>query len=240
VTRRFVDQNTENLGIASRARNSELETGTGKKVSNPKQAIAIGLREAGASKYESEKNRENLKRTKERDAMGASPLCSRPGVVHLAETTTCSRVGGCFAAPCAAGECVHEVNQALRIAPSRMRLMNYKLECSLGRLDATRRIIHGVWFGRLRVDISRIASLEHVGYGFVQPMDGSNTSPFNSCWGAGSKAFRPNSTERSAATPPLSSPCLEPSAERPQERRGRARAGKRQILGQEILQRKST
>jgi hypothetical protein len=98
--------------------------------------------------------------------------------VHLAETTTCSCVGGCFAAQCAAGECVHEVNQALRIAPSRMRLMNYELECSLGRLDATRRIVHGVWFGRLRVDISRIASLEHVGYGFVQPMDGSNTSPF--------------------------------------------------------------
>jgi hypothetical protein len=37
-------------------------------VKNPKQAIAIGLREAGASKYESkEKNRENLKRTKARE-----------------------------------------------------------------------------------------------------------------------------------------------------------------------------
>ena len=36
----------------------ELETSRGKKVRNPKQAIAIGLREAGASKYESkEKNR---------------------------------------------------------------------------------------------------------------------------------------------------------------------------------------
>ena len=43
----------------------ELETSRGRKVRNPKQAIAIGLREAGASKYESkEKNRENLQRTK--------------------------------------------------------------------------------------------------------------------------------------------------------------------------------
>ena len=31
----------------------ELETSRRKKVKNPKQAIAIGLREAGASKYDS-------------------------------------------------------------------------------------------------------------------------------------------------------------------------------------------
>lgn len=52
-------------------KHGELETGTGKKVRNPKQAIAIGLREAGASKYESEEeNRENLKRTKQRERRG--------------------------------------------------------------------------------------------------------------------------------------------------------------------------
>ena len=40
---------------------------------NPKQAIAIGLREAGASKYESKKkNRENLKRTKGRERRRAT------------------------------------------------------------------------------------------------------------------------------------------------------------------------
>ena len=45
-------------------KHAELETGRGRKVRNPRQAIAIGLREAGASKYESkEKNRENLRRT---------------------------------------------------------------------------------------------------------------------------------------------------------------------------------
>src|SRR6267143_6559363 len=49
-------------------KHGELETSSGKKVKNPKQAIAIGLREAGASKYESkEKNRENLQRTKARE-----------------------------------------------------------------------------------------------------------------------------------------------------------------------------
>src|SRR6266436_5851581 len=50
-------------------KHGELETGSGKKVTNPKQAIAIRLHEAGASKYESkEKNRENLRRTKARTA----------------------------------------------------------------------------------------------------------------------------------------------------------------------------
>ena len=54
-------------------RHGELETSRGRKVKNPKQAIAIGLREAGASKYESkEKNRENLKRTKARERRGAT------------------------------------------------------------------------------------------------------------------------------------------------------------------------
>ena len=52
-------------------KHGELETSRGKKVKNPKQAIAIGLHEAGASKYESkEENRKNLKRTKERERKG--------------------------------------------------------------------------------------------------------------------------------------------------------------------------
>ena len=54
-------------------KHGELETSRGKKVKNPKQAIAIGLHEAGASKYESnEKNRENLKRTKARERRGVT------------------------------------------------------------------------------------------------------------------------------------------------------------------------
>jgi Family of unknown function (DUF6496) len=54
-------------------KHGELASSSGQKVKNPKQAIAIGLREAGASKYESkEKNRENLKRTKTRERRGAT------------------------------------------------------------------------------------------------------------------------------------------------------------------------
>jgi hypothetical protein len=52
-------------------KHGELETSTGKKVKDPKQAIAIGLREAGASKFESPKqNRENLSKTKAKEARG--------------------------------------------------------------------------------------------------------------------------------------------------------------------------
>ena len=51
----------------------ELESSSGQKVRNPKQAIAIGLSEAGASKYQSkENNRENLKRTKARESRGST------------------------------------------------------------------------------------------------------------------------------------------------------------------------
>ena len=54
-------------------KHGELESGSGRKVRNPTQAIAIGLREAGASRYESkEKNRENLRRTKARERRGAT------------------------------------------------------------------------------------------------------------------------------------------------------------------------
>jgi hypothetical protein len=51
----------------------QLETSRGRKVRSAKQAIAIGLREAGASKCESKgKNRENLKRTKARGRRGTT------------------------------------------------------------------------------------------------------------------------------------------------------------------------
>ena len=54
-------------------KNGELKTSCGNEVKNPKQAVAIGLHEAGASKYESkEKNRRNLQRTKARERRGAT------------------------------------------------------------------------------------------------------------------------------------------------------------------------
>ena len=53
-------------------KHGELKTARGaRKVKNPKQAIAIALHEAGASKYESpKKNAANLKRTKAKERAG--------------------------------------------------------------------------------------------------------------------------------------------------------------------------
>ena len=52
-------------------KHGELKTSRGTKVKSPKQAIAIGLEEAGASKYESPaKNKQNLARTKRRQRQG--------------------------------------------------------------------------------------------------------------------------------------------------------------------------
>jgi len=45
----------------------ELKSRSGQKVTNPKQAIAIGLHEAGASKYESKaENKRHLQHTREK------------------------------------------------------------------------------------------------------------------------------------------------------------------------------
>ena len=53
-------------------KHGELKTAAGKrKVKNPKQAVAIALHEAGASKYESpQENKRNLRRTKEKERRG--------------------------------------------------------------------------------------------------------------------------------------------------------------------------
>jgi hypothetical protein len=52
-------------------KHGELDRSRGGKVKNPKQAIAIALHEAGASKDESaKKNQENLRRTKSKERHG--------------------------------------------------------------------------------------------------------------------------------------------------------------------------
>jgi hypothetical protein len=54
-------------------KHGELESSRGKKVENPKQAIAIALHEAGASRDESPAdNRKNLARTKRRERQGGA------------------------------------------------------------------------------------------------------------------------------------------------------------------------
>jgi hypothetical protein len=54
--------------------------GSGPKVKNPKQAIAIALHEAGASRDESpKKNRENLRRTKAKERKGETAKAKAEG-----------------------------------------------------------------------------------------------------------------------------------------------------------------
>jgi hypothetical protein len=61
-------------------KHGELETGTGKKVKSRRQAVAIGLKEAGESQYESkEENRENLKETKEKERKGKTAQQQKEG-----------------------------------------------------------------------------------------------------------------------------------------------------------------
>jgi hypothetical protein len=52
-------------------KHGELKSGSGRKVTNPRQAIAIGLSEAGASNQQSPReNRERLAKTKRRERKG--------------------------------------------------------------------------------------------------------------------------------------------------------------------------
>ncbi|MGJ0391472.1 MAG: DUF6496 domain-containing protein [Methylocystis sp.] len=61
-------------------KHGELESGVGKKVKNPRQAVAIALHEAGASNEESpEKNAENLRKTKAKERKGETAKAHKEG-----------------------------------------------------------------------------------------------------------------------------------------------------------------
>jgi hypothetical protein len=61
-------------------KHGELQRSRGGKVKSPKQAIAIALHEAGASKNESpKKNRENLGRTKSKERRGETAQAETEG-----------------------------------------------------------------------------------------------------------------------------------------------------------------
>lgn len=68
-------------------KHNELKSGPrgkGGKVKNPRQAIAIALSEAGASKYETKaKNRKRLTRTKRKEAQGETSQQEREGKSHV-------------------------------------------------------------------------------------------------------------------------------------------------------------
>ncbi|MGD9804970.1 MAG: DUF6496 domain-containing protein [Hyphomicrobiaceae bacterium] len=68
-------------------KHGELKSGSGGKggkVKNPKQAIAIALSEAGASKYQSKsENKRDLARTKRKEARGETAQQEREGKSHV-------------------------------------------------------------------------------------------------------------------------------------------------------------
>jgi hypothetical protein len=68
-------------------KHGELKSGRGGKagnVKNRRQAIAIALQEAGASKYDSpRRNRRNLRRTEEKEARGRTAQQEREGKSHV-------------------------------------------------------------------------------------------------------------------------------------------------------------
>ena len=68
-------------------KHGELKSGRGGKagkVKNRRQAIAIALEEAGASKYESDRrNRRNLRRTEGKEAKGRTAQQEREGKSHV-------------------------------------------------------------------------------------------------------------------------------------------------------------
>jgi hypothetical protein len=65
----------------------ELKSGRGGKVKNRRQAIAIALHEAGASKYESEReNERSLQRTERKEARGETYQQEKEGKSHLGAT----------------------------------------------------------------------------------------------------------------------------------------------------------
>jgi hypothetical protein len=61
-------------------KHGELESGSGRKVKNPKQAIAIALSEAGASDQQSSaENKKSLTKTKRKEAKGETAMQEKEG-----------------------------------------------------------------------------------------------------------------------------------------------------------------
>ena len=114
-------------------KHGELETGTGKKVRNPKQAIAIGLREAGASKYESEEeNRENLKRTKERERHRQTARDEQEG--GGSESRTSGSSGQASGADKTKAKLYEEAKE--KDIPGRSKMSKHQLALALHRNDS--------------------------------------------------------------------------------------------------------
>lgn len=70
-------------------KHGELKTSRGRKVKSRRQAVAIALQEAGASKYESgRENQANLRRTKRRERRGDTAKARTEGGARRRSTGT--------------------------------------------------------------------------------------------------------------------------------------------------------
>ena len=84
-------------------KHGELETGTGAKVKNPRQAIAIALSEAGASDQQSPKeNKQRLARTKAKERTGRTAMQEKEGKGAKTRATS-TRKRGSATSPAAQG-----------------------------------------------------------------------------------------------------------------------------------------
>ena len=78
-----------------RKKNGSLKSGTGGTVKSKKQAIAIALKEAGASKYESKaENKMNLKKTKAKERAGKTAAGTKSSVKKSTAKRTTSKHTG--------------------------------------------------------------------------------------------------------------------------------------------------
>jgi hypothetical protein len=95
----------------------ELKSGRGGKVKNRKQAVAIALHEAGASKYESEhENEQSLHKTERKEARGETYQQEAEGNSHVGasgERESTPAMGGIDAQ--------HRTTKGRRVARSRAR-----------------------------------------------------------------------------------------------------------------------
>ncbi|HUC72333.1 MAG TPA: DUF6496 domain-containing protein [Stellaceae bacterium] len=138
ATQQSPDQKKTVERVMHEYKHGELKTARGsRKVKNPKQAIAIALNEAGATKYEdAKKNAANLRRTKAKERRGQTYQDEKEGHRATQETyrraeTRSSRGNKSGAAGKSRAELYAEARQ--REIPNRSKMSKAELERALGQ-----------------------------------------------------------------------------------------------------------
>jgi hypothetical protein len=112
-------------------KHGELKTARGKrKVKNPKQAIAIALSEAGASKYDTPKERRhNLRRSKTKERRGETGQAAAEGPGQMSARTSARRSSGRSSNGKTRDELYREARR--RDIPGRSKMNKQQLERAL-------------------------------------------------------------------------------------------------------------